>query len=219
MKIGSFLSKFDLKKERILNICIFASGTGSNFQAILNAKSCGLIHSQIKLFITNNSTCGAAEIARNNKIDVIHISRKVYPKLTQEEYQNLFTSVLKKYQIDLIVLAGYMKKIDSEIVKKYKNRIINIHPALLPDFGGENMYGINVHKAVIESGVKVSGLTIHFVNENYDDGEIIFQKCVDIEDIDDEFSLQKKILQFEHECYPEIIRRIEKGIIKIGETE
>ena len=202
-----------------MNICIFASGTGSNFQAILNAKSKGLIHSQIRLFITNNSTCGAAEIARNYKIDLIHISRKIYPDHSDKEYRNLFISALKNYQIDLVVLAGYMKKIDAEIVREYKNRIINIHPALLPAFGGEKMYGLNVHKAVIESGVKLSGLTIHFVDVNYDNGEIIFQKCVDIEDSDDEYSLQKKILQLEHECYPEIIRRIEKGLIKIGEPK
>ncbi|HEY5536356.1 MAG TPA: phosphoribosylglycinamide formyltransferase [Ignavibacteria bacterium] len=199
-----------------MNICIFASGRGSNFQAILNAKSKGLIHSNIKLFITNNSKCAAAEIARNNKIDIIHISRKAYPSLTEDEYDNLFISVLKKYQIDLVVLAGYMKKINSGIIREFKNRIINIHPALLPSFGGENMFGLNVHKAVIESGVKVSGLTIHFVNENYDNGKIIFQKCVDVEDGVDEFSLQKKILNYEHECYPEIIRRIEKGLITIG---
>jgi phosphoribosylglycinamide formyltransferase-1 len=199
-----------------LNICIFASGRGSNFQAILNAKSKGLIHSPIKLFITNNSRCAAAEIARNNKIDIVHISRKVYPELAKEEYDSLFISVLKKYQIDLVVLAGYMKKIDTRIVREFENRIINIHPALLPSFGGENMFGLNVHKAVIESGVKVSGLTIHFVNENYDNGKIIFQKCIYVEDGDDAFSLQKKILNYEHECYPEIIRRIEKGLIEIG---
>jgi len=200
-----------------LNICIFASGAGSNFQAILDAKSKGIIHSNINLLITNNSKCGAVEIAESNYIDVIHISRKVYPHLDYVQYLNLFISALRKYKINLIVLAGYMKKIENEIVREYKNRIINIHPALLPSFGGENMYGINVHNAVIESGVKVSGLTIHFVNEEYDRGKIIYQKCVEIDDTDDAVSLQKKILNYEHESYPEVIKRIENGLIKIGD--
>ena len=200
-----------------MNICIFASGTGSNFQAILNARSKGIIQSTIKLLITNNSKCGAVEIAKNNSVKVVHISRKVYPNLDNVQYSNLFISELKKHKIDLIVLAGYMKKIENEIVREYKNRIINIHPALLPSFGGENMYGMNVHKAVIESGVKVSGLTVHFVNEEYDNGKIIYQKCVEVEDSDDASSLQKKILNFEHESYPEVIKRIESNLIKIGE--
>jgi phosphoribosylglycinamide formyltransferase 1 len=200
-----------------LNICIFASGTGSNFQAILNAKSKGLIKSEIRLLITNNSKCGAVDIANNNLIDVVHISRKVYPDLDQFQYSQLFITELKKREIRLIILAGYMKKIENEILSEYRNRIINIHPALLPSFGGDNMYGMNVHNAVIESGVKVSGLTIHFVNEEYDRGKIIFQKCVEVDESDDAFSLQKKILNYEHESYPEVIKRIENGLIKIGE--
>jgi phosphoribosylglycinamide formyltransferase 1 len=200
-----------------LNICIFASGAGSNFQAILNAKSKGLIQSEIRLLITNNSKCGAVDIAKNNSINVVHISRKVYPDLDRYQYSQLFISELKKRDIELIILAGYMKKIDNEILLEYRNRIINIHPALLPSFGGDNMYGMNVHNAVIERGVKVSGLTIHFVNEEYDNGKIIFQKCVEVEENDDAFSLQKKILNYEHESYPEVIKRIENGLIKIGE--
>ena len=199
-----------------MNICIFASGTGSNFQAILNAKSKREIKSRICLLITNNSKCGAVELAKNYSVDVVHISRKLYPDLDPVQYSNLFISALKKYEIDLIVLAGYMKKIGKEVVQEYYNRIINIHPALLPSFGGENMFGLNVHRAVIESGVKVSGLTIHFVNQDYDQGKIIFQKCVEVSDDDDAFSLQKKILIYEHESYPEVIKRIEKGLIKIG---
>ncbi len=202
-----------------MNICIFASGAGSNFQAILNAKSKGVIQSKIRLLITNNSKSGAVEIAKNYSVEVVHISRKLYPDLDHVQYSKIFISVLKKFEIDLIVLAGYMKKIENEIVSEYRNRIINIHPALLPSFGGENMYGINVHNAVIESGVKVSGLTIHFVNEDYDRGKIIFQKCVEIDDNDDAFSLQKKILKYEHESYPEVIKRIENGLIKIGEHQ
>ena len=195
---------------------MFASGSGTNFQAILNAHKKGIFNSDIVLLITNNSKCGAAEIAKENGVEVVHISRKIYPDLSDSVYTNLFLDKLNLYKIDLIILAGYMKMLDPLIVSKFHNRILNIHPALLPSFGGEGMYGINVHKAVIEAGVKVSGVTIHFVNENYDEGKIIFQKCVEVSEDDDEYSLQKKVLVLEHKYYSHVISEIEKGIIKVG---
>jgi phosphoribosylglycinamide formyltransferase 1 len=199
-----------------LNICIFASGTGSNFEAIIKAKEKGIIKSKLALLITNNSTCNAVNIAVDNGIKYLHISRKKYADLSDEEYSDLFVNALEEENIDLIVLAGYMKIVELKVINRYRNRILNIHPALLPSFGGKGMFGINVHKAVIQSGVKVSGLSIHFVNEDYDKGKIIFQKCVNVSERDDEFSLQKKILKFEHEYYSEIISKIESGKIKIG---
>ena len=199
-----------------LNICIFASGTGTNFSAILKEKKRGKIKSEIPLLITNNSKCKATEIARRNNVNVVHISRKVYPDHTDRAYAILFLSALKKHDIDLIVLAGYMKLIEVPVVRRYKNRIINIHPALLPSFGGKGMYGMNVHRAVIEAGVKVSGVSIHFVNEKYDEGKIIFQKCIPVSDDDDEFSLQKKVLKLEHRSYAEVIEMMEEGKIKLG---
>jgi len=199
-----------------LNICIFASGTGTTFNAILKAKKRGKIKSEIPLLITNNSKCKAAEIAKRNNVNVIHISRKVYTDHSDQTYSNLFLSALKKHNIDLIILAGYMKLIEIPVVRRYKKRIINIHPALLPSFGGKGMYGMNVHRAVIEAGVKVSGVSIHFANERYDEGDIIFQKCVPVSDDDDEFSLQKKVLKLEHKSYVEVIKMIEDGLIKLG---
>lgn len=199
-----------------LNICIFASGTGTNFNAILKAKKKSKIKSEIQLLITNNSKCKAAEIAKENKIDVVHISRKVFPELSNRAYSNLFLSALKKHSIDLIVLAGYMKLIEVPVVRKFRNRIINIHPALLPSFGGKEMYGMNVHKAVIEAGVKVTGVSIHFVNEIYDEGKIIFQKCIPVSEDDNEFTLQKKVLKLEHKSYAEVIKMMEDDLIKLG---
>ncbi|MGB9696883.1 MAG: phosphoribosylglycinamide formyltransferase [Ignavibacteria bacterium] len=198
-----------------MNISVFASGTGSNFLAILKARKEGLIRSNISLLITNNSTCGAVSIARKFGVEVVHISRKVYPHLSDKEYANVFLDVLFKYSIDLIVLAGYMKMVEPEVVRSFKNRIINIHPALLPMFGGKGMYGINVHKAVIQAGVKVTGITIHCVNENYDEGKILFQKCIEIDEADDEYSLQKRVLELEHRYYPYVISLIEEGRIKL----
>ena len=199
-----------------MNICVFASGTGSNFSAILKARKKGIIKSNISLLITNNSNCGAVDIALKNNVNVCHISRKKFPDLSEDEYTGLFIDKLKFYSIDLIVLAGYMKLIHPQIIRTFRNRILNIHPALLPSFGGTGMYGINVHKAVLESGVKVSGLTVHFVDENYDKGRIIFQKAVDVPEGIDEYQLQKKILKYEHKYYPLIIKHIEENIIKIG---
>ena len=199
-----------------MNICVFASGSGTNFKAILRARKKGIINSDISLLISNNSTCGAVNIAVKNNVDTLHISRKKYPLLNDEEYANLFIDALKRYNIELIVLAGYMKIIDKRIIRLYENRIINIHPALLPSFGGKGMFGINVHRTVIQSGVKISGLTIHFVNEEYDRGEIILQKAVKVKHNDDEYTLQKRILKYEHMYYSYVIKKIENGEIKIG---
>jgi phosphoribosylglycinamide formyltransferase 1 len=192
-----------------LNICIFASGSGTNFKAILEAKKSGIIVSDIKLLVTNNSDCGAVAIAKENDIPIFHISKKVYPDLSEEEYANLFLKKFEEFGIDFIVLAGYMKMLDVRIIRKFTNRIINIHPALLPKFGGKGMYGMNVHRAVIEAGEKESGVTIHYVNENYDEGKIIFQEKIPLEPNDDASSLQKKVLRLEHKYYSEVIRKIE----------
>ncbi|MCE1166254.1 MAG: phosphoribosylglycinamide formyltransferase [Bacteroidetes bacterium] len=200
-----------------MNICVFASGGGSNFRAILEARRDNFLNSGIKLLITNNSNCGAVLIAKEFGVDVFHISRKVYPDLPGDEYGKIFLEKLGDYNINLIALAGYMKAVEPAVVKAYTNRILNIHPALLPSFGGKGMYGINVHKAVIQSGVKVSGLTIHLVDEEYDRGRILFQKSVNVEENDDEYTLQKKILQFEHKYYPFIIKKIEEGEIGLDE--
>ncbi len=193
-----------------MNISVFASGTGTNFEAILKSRQAGIIESDIKLLITNNSDCGAVKIAEKYGVNVEHISRKKYPDLNEREYGKKFLEILKNFDIDFIALAGYMKMIPDEVTEYYENRIINIHPALLPSFGGLGMYGINVHKAVIEAGVKVTGITIHYVNSEYDKGKIIFQKCVEIDESDDEFTLQRKVLKLEHEYYPLIISKLEK---------
>ena len=189
---------------------MFASGSGSNFRALLEARKSNYIKSEFKLLITNNSRCGAVDIAKEFGVECFHISRKVFPDLNDSDYAKLFSDQLEKFQIDLIVLAGYMKMIEPDIIRKFKNRIINIHPALLPSFGGKGMYGMNVHKAVIASGVKESGVTIHLVDEVYDNGRILFQEKVNVDSNDDEFTLQKKVLVLEHRCYKEVIKQIEE---------
>ena len=198
-----------------MNICVFASGSGTNFKAIIDSVKSGFLSSKLSLLITNNPHCTAAEIAKENGIAVSYINRKLYPGLTDNLYSEKFLEVLEKNEIDFIVLAGYMKKIPDEVISRFRDRIINTHPALLPLFGGKDMYGINVHKAVIASGMKVSGITIHFVEENYDEGKIIFQKCCEVNNVDDEFSLQEKIKKLEHKYYPEIIKKFENNEVEI----
>lgn len=195
-----------------MNICVFASGSGTNFKAIIEAKKSGIINSDILLLITNNSDCGAVSIAKENGISVFHISRKVYPNASDDEYANLFLDKMDEYKINFIVLAGYMKMLDASIIKKFPNRIINIHPALLPKFGGKGMYGMNVHKAVIEAGEKESGVTIHYVNEKYDEGKIILKEKVEVSTDDTAETLQKKVLKLEHKYYAFVISEIEKNV-------
>lgn len=200
-----------------MNICVFASGGGSNFNALLQAKKDGILCSDFKLLITNNSNCGAVDIAKAANIDFYHISKKVFPGLSDNDFRKLYTDILDEYEIDLILLAGYMKMVDSVVITKFKNRILNIHPALLPSFGGKGMYGMNVHKAVIESGAKESGITIHLVDEFYDKGKILLQKKVVVNDDDDEFTLQKKVLGLEHKYYSQVVKQIETGELNLDD--
>lgn len=193
-----------------MNICVFASGTGSNFRALIDSAEAGHISSKISLLITNNSDCGAAVIAAERGIECLHISKRK-SDLSDNDYGRLFTEALEQRQIDFIALCGYMKMVEPAVTEKFRNRIINIHPALLPSFGGKGMYGINVHRAVIESGAKVSGITIHFVDGSYDTGRILFQKCVEVEPDDTEYTLEEKVKKLEHRYYPEAIKSIEEG--------
>ncbi|CUS98211.1 phosphoribosylglycinamide formyltransferase [Candidatus Kryptobacter tengchongensis] len=197
-----------------MNIAVFASGRGSNLMAIINAIKEGRLNAKVALVISNNSNAGALEIARANGIDALHISRKQFA--SDEEYIQKLLHELKTRNIELIVLAGYMKKIPPEIVREYQNRILNIHPALLPAFGGPGMYGINVHKAVIDYGVKVTGVTVHIVDEEYDHGPIVMQRVVEVRDDDTPESLAERVLKVEHEIYPQAIELFVEGRVVIS---
>lgn len=198
-----------------MNICVFASGAGSNFNALLSSAEVGFLTSEVSLLITNNSGSGAAQIALDRGVECLHLSRKKFPELSEAGYSNFFLNELTSRGIDFIVLCGYMKMVEPDVTEHFRNRIINIHPALLPSFGGKGMYGINVHRAVIESGVKVSGITIHFVDGEYDTGRIIFQKCCEVKDGDDEISLEARIRKLEHMYYPEVIKKFEEGKVSV----
>ena len=182
-----------------MKIAVFVSGRGSNLKAILDSPDLKNIV-EVKAVFSNKSDCGAFEIADNYSIKTFCLgtgdSKISYNDLAEK---------LKDLEIDFIVLAGFLKLIPDEVIKYYKWKIINIHPALLPSFGGKGMYGINVHRAVFNSSAKVSGATVHFVNEIYDSGKIIAQKCVDISGAKSPEEIAEEVLKIEHKILPEVI--------------
>jgi phosphoribosylglycinamide formyltransferase-1 len=196
-----------------MNIAVFASGRGSNFQAILDAIESGKLPACIVVLISDNFNAGAIEIARTHVIPANHFQKKNYS--SEEAYSTAMLAVLSEHKAEFIALAGYLKKIPAQVVRQYRNRIVNIHPALLPSFGGAGMYGHYVHEAVIASGVKVSGASVHIVDEEYDRGPIIMQKTIDIVSNDTPESLASKVLKIEHEIYPAVIKAFAEKRIKI----
>jgi formyltetrahydrofolate-dependent phosphoribosylglycinamide formyltransferase len=198
----------------MLKIAVFASGKGSNFKAILDSIKNGTIHNaRVVVVISNNADAGAFRIAQENGIPTAHMNRKLFE--TDDAYTEAVLAMLKRHGVNFIVLAGYMKKIGSTIIAAYRNRILNIHPALLPAFGGKGMYGMFVHQAVIASKMKTSGATVHVVDEEYDRGPIVLQKSVEVSDNDTPETLAAKVLTIEHELYPEAIRLFAEGCVTI----
>lgn len=187
-----------------LSIAVFVSGRGTNLQSLIDAARQDYFTGQITAVISNNSGAFALERAAKEQIANYHISNKRYPGNGQ--FVNKIKEVLEIQKVNLIVLAGYMKLLPSEIVKQYKNRIINIHPALLPKYGGKRMYGMNVHKAVIESDDKISGATVHFVDEIFDHGVILIQRAVPVLPDDEAETLAARVLKVEHAILPDAVR-------------
>jgi phosphoribosylglycinamide formyltransferase-1 len=200
-----------------INLVVLASGGGTNLQAIIDNIEAGKLYAQIKAVISNNSKSGALERARNHNIQAIHLSHKQFA--TPEEFDQKLLSVLKENETDLVILAGYMKMISPTVIREYKNKIINIHPALLPSFGGKGMYGMHVHEAVLDSGVKVTGVSVHTVDEVYDHGPILYQKCVPVLPDDTPESLQQRVLPYEHEAYSNVIKLFAEGKIEIKDNK
>ena len=187
------------------NIAIFGSGRGSNAKNIINYFR---FHEKtsVKLIVTNNANAGIIDIAKKARINIL-----IFNNINSNSSNNILEK-LKKNQINLIVLAGFLLKVPTIIIDSFPNLIINIHPALLPKFGGKGMYGLNVHKAVLEKKESWSGITIHYINHEYDKGKIIFQaKCAVLKN-DTIKLLAKKVQKLEYEFYPIIIEKlIENG--------
>ncbi len=196
-----------------LRLAVLASGRGSNFEAILNNIKQGRLDASIRVVISNKASAGALEIARQNRIAAVHISKKQFPE--QEQFDEQLLSILNEYQVNFIVLAGYLKMLSPFVVRKFKNRILNIHPALLPSFGGKGMYGIKVHEAVLDYGCKVSGVTVHLVDEKYDTGSPVLQRCVPVQDDDTPETLAARVLKEEHQIYTEALQLFAQDRVEI----
>ena len=193
-------------------IAVFVSGGGTNLQALLDAQEKGVIKSgEIALVISNVPGAYALERAKNHSVDCVVISKKDLG--SQEAFEQALKDKLCEYGIDLIVLAGFMSILSEDFTKCYPDKIINVHPSLIPSFCGKGFYGLKVHEAALEYGVKVTGATVHFVNEIPDGGKIILQKAVEIQDGDTPEVLQKRVMeQAEWILLPQAVEMVSKKI-------
>lgn len=203
----------------MLKIAVLASGGGTNLQAIIDCIENGKItNTSIEVVVSNKKDAYAIERAKMNGIKTDYLSPKDYD--SRFEFDEALLKVVDSYQVDLIVLAGYLVIVPDIIVKKYSNRIINIHPSLIPSFCGSGYYGLKVHEAALERGVKVTGATVHFVDEGTDTGPIILQKAVDVLEQDTPETLQRRVMEeVEWNILPKAIDLIANNRIMIVENK
>lgn len=188
------------------------SGGGTNLQALIDAEKSGKIpHGKISLVIASNDSAYALQRASQNNIESVVVKRKAYAD--QDAFDEAIVSTLKQHEIDMVVLAGYLSILGMPVIQAYKDRIINIHPSLIPSFCGKGFYGLKVHEAALQRGVKVTGATVHLVNEIPDGGKILKQKAVSIEDGDTPEILQRRVMeQAEWVLLPEACEEIAKQL-------
>ncbi len=194
----------------MLNLGFLCSHGGSNMQAIVDNVLNKNLNAKLAAVISNNSNSFALERAKKANIPAFHISNK-----THNSPDSKIIEIFKKYEANTLILAGYMKRVSPELINAFSGRVLNIHPALLPKFGGEGMFGQNVHKAVLASGDKISGATIHLVTPNYDDGRILNQMTVPVLDGDTSETLAERVLQIEHILYTDTLIKISEEKINI----
>jgi phosphoribosylglycinamide formyltransferase 1 len=196
-----------------LKLAIFASHSGTDLQSIIDATISPDYPAEIMVMASNNKKSFALERAQKASIPTILWQLKQFED--EKAYTEFMLNKLREYKVDIICLAGYMKLIPVEIVRDFP--IINVHPAMLPKYGGKGMYGLHVHKVVIEAGEKKTGVTVHQADEIYDHGKILAQEEVDVLPDDTPESLQKRVLEIEHKLYPDTIARIARGEIKLND--
>ena len=203
----------------MLNVAVMVSGGGTNLQSLIDAEKQGKIQGgKIALVISSNPNAYAIERAKKNGIKWEVISKKAFPNI--DAFDEKIKQTLKENSIGLVVLAGYLSIVGEAVLLEYKNRIMNIHPSLLPAFCGDGFYGLKVHEAALARGVKVTGATVHFVNEIVDGGEIILQKCVEVKEGDTPETLQKRVMeQAEQIILPKAVALFCQEKVKVrGET-
>jgi phosphoribosylglycinamide formyltransferase-1 len=201
-------------------IAVLVSGGGTNLQALIDAEKSGIIkNGEIVLVVSNVKNAYALERAKNAGIESIFISKKSLGG-TQEAFEAELLKVLSDRNIDLIILAGFMSILTADFTSRYPNRIINVHPSLIPSFCGKGYYGLHVHEAALAYGVKVTGATVHFVNEVPDGGQIIYQKAVEIQEGDTPEVLQKRVMeQAEWILLPRAAEKVSQEIVKIKQED
>ena len=176
------------------NIAVLVSGGGTNLQALIDAEKAGIIRSgSIKLVVSNNKDAYALTRAKNNSIDTRVVLRRDYEN--SHDFEAALIGVLKEADIDMIVLAGFMSILSPDFIAEFRDRMINVHPSLIPSFCGKGFYGLHVHEAALEYGVKVTGATVHFMNEIPDGGKIILQKAVEVQEGDTPEVLQRRVME------------------------
>lgn len=188
----------------MLKLGVLISGGGTNLQAIIDNIENGNINGKIVLIVSNRKEAYGLERGKKAGIESLYINPKDFN--SHQEYNLHLIKEFKDRNVDLIVLAGYLKILSPEFIKEFKNRIINIHPSLIPSFCGDGFYGERVHKAVLDYGCKITGATVHFVDEGTDTGPIILQKCVEVAEDETVQSLQKKVLEIEHKILVEAVK-------------
>ncbi len=197
-----------MNKEAV-RVAVFVSGGGTNLQALLDSEGSVLKHAKIFLVLASNEKAYALERAKRANVETLVVRKKDYK--TQGDYEKVMRKELDARHIDLIVLAGFMTILSEDFVKYYDHRIINVHPSLIPSFCGEGFYGLRVHEAALEKGVKVTGATVHFVNEIPDGGDIILQEAVKVRKNDTPETLQRRVMeQAEWKLLPKAVEMVAK---------
>ncbi|MCH7742082.1 MAG: phosphoribosylglycinamide formyltransferase [Proteobacteria bacterium] len=189
-----------------MRLGILASHHGTNFQAVIDACQCGNLAAEVAVAISNNSQSGALVRARAANIPTVHLSGRTHPQA--EALDEALLSALTDHQADLVVMLGYMKKLGSRTLQHFRGRIINIHPSLLPKYGGQGMFGLNVHKAVLESADTETGVTVHYVDEHYDTGQMITQVRIQVMPDDSPESLAARVLPEEHKLLVNTLKQL-----------
>ena len=196
-----------------LRLGFLASHGGSNVQAIVDACRAGELHAEPRVAISNNSGSEVLRRAAREGVPGFHLSSKTHPR--PGDLDAAIEGVLADHGVDLVVLAGYMRMLGPRVLGRYRGRVLNVHPALLPAYGGRGMYGERVHAAVLAAGERVTGVTVHLVDEEYDQGPILAQAEVPVLEGDTVESLRLRVLRREHELYPETLQRIATGEIEL----
>lgn len=196
-----------------LKLGVLVSGGGSNLQAIIDTSESGYLPAEVVVVISSKEGVYALERAKIHNIP----SKVVIPKdfKSQKEYEDALIKILASYDVDLVILAGFIKVLSPHFVKAFQRRIMNIHPSLIPSFCGDGFYGEKVHKAVLDYGVKITGVTVHFVDEGTDTGPIILQRAIYVKESDTPETLAARVLQEEHKIYPEAIKLYAEGKLEI----